>query len=102
MADVFKVKKSRESGNTCIKSKGTLDSLHQTHVETLKRKMDPQAIKDLEQKLEKMKLEKMKIPIASFDFEHVLRLSQLEKDIERLKLKQKKRLNSQIRPQSHI
>jgi uncharacterized Zn finger protein (UPF0148 family) len=81
MADVFKVKKARETGSTNAKTKGTLDSLHQTHVEILKKKMDPEAILELEEKLEKMKLEQSKIPSGSFEFDHVLKLSLLEKDI---------------------
>lgn len=81
MADVFKVKKARETGSTCTKSKGTLDSLHQIHVEILKRKMDPEAIQTLEENLERMKKERLKIPEGSFEFDHVLKLSLLEKDI---------------------
>jgi uncharacterized Zn finger protein (UPF0148 family) len=81
MADVFKVKKARESGGTCTKSKGTLDSIHQTHVEVLKQKMNRQAITDLEERLARMLKERKLIPQCSFEFEHVLNLSLLEKDI---------------------
>ena len=81
MADVFKVKKARETGGTLTKTKGTLDSIHQTHIETLKKKMDCTAIKDLEERLERMLKEREQIPTGSFEFDHVLKLSLLEKDI---------------------
>jgi uncharacterized Zn finger protein (UPF0148 family) len=81
MADVFKVKKARETGGTFVKSKGTLDSIHQTHVEVLKQKMNQQAINDLEERLDRMLKERELIPKCSFEFEHVLKLSLLEKDI---------------------
>jgi hypothetical protein len=71
MADVFKVKKARETGGTLTKTKGTLDSIHQTHIETLKKKMDCSAIKDLEERLERMLKEREQIPNGSFEFDHV-------------------------------
>jgi hypothetical protein len=84
MSDVFKVKKSREPSGGYSKSKGTLDSLHQTHVELLRHRMDPESILELETKSNLLNQELSKIPEASFDFDHVFRRSKLENDLKEI------------------
>jgi len=82
MSDVFKVKKTRDTGPSCAKSKGTLDSLHQTHVESIRKKMNPTSIHDMEKAVKELTVELESIPTNSFAFEDVLRRSNIEKQIE--------------------
>lgn len=82
MMDVFKVKKSRE---TNVKhTKGTLDSLHQTHVDTLRKKMEPETIDAMRTKLKQLQRDADSIPANSFDFNDVFKRSQLDKQIDEL------------------
>lgn len=83
MSDVFKVKKSREpSGASQKQTKGTLDSLHQSHVEVLRTKQD--RVTELETQLETLQTELSGIPELSFALEDVLRRSKLEASIRTL------------------
>lgn len=82
MSDVFKVKKARETNSTSTKSKGTLDSLHQTHVESIRKKMEPSHIEELTSKIKQLQTEISKIPENSFEFDHVFKRSLLEKQLE--------------------
>lgn len=82
MSDVFKVKKARETNSTSTKSKGTLDSLHQTHVESIRKKMEPSHIEELTSKIKQLQTEISKIPENSFEFDHVFKRSLLEKHLE--------------------
>jgi uncharacterized Zn finger protein (UPF0148 family) len=82
MGDVFKVKKNRESSAAnSSKSKGTLDSLHQSHIESLLKKTEPDSIASLEDHLRELQAKVAAIPEGSFEFEHVLARSELEKEI---------------------
>ena len=83
MSDVFKVKKSRETGGSSSKqTKGTLDSLHQSHVEVLRTKQ--LSVAELEEKLATLRTELETIPVLSFDLENVLKRSRLEAEISTL------------------
>ena len=80
MSDVFKVKKSREHGAT--KTKGTLDSVHQMHVESIHRQMDQTTIDTLVEQRDAL-LAKLDIPF-SFDFDNVFLRSKLETQLNEL------------------
>lgn len=84
MSDVFKVKKARETSSSNSKTKGTLDSLHQTHIESLRSKMSSDSISKMEVKLELLKQQLSEIPSGTYDFEHVFKRSKLENDIKDL------------------
>ncbi len=84
MSDVFKVKKARETNSGCTKSKGTLDSLHQTHVDSIRKKMEPTHIEQLELDIQNLQKEISQIPENSFDFDHVFKRSLLEKQLDYL------------------
>ena len=85
MSDVFKFKKSRETHSGCTKSKGTLDSLHQSHIESLRTKMDKQSVRKLEDSINHVESQLKEIPESSFEFDHVFRRAQLEKTLSELK-----------------
>lgn len=85
MSDVFKVKKARETIGGCTKSKGTLDSLHQSHIESLRQKMDKCSITQLEEKIKHIEKQISELPECSFEFEDVFKRSQLEKILVDLK-----------------
>ena len=84
MSDVFKVKKAREGGGGSKQKDhvGTLDSLHQTYVEGLRSSTEPTKLEELSRKLEALQAELSEIPFNSFEFEHVFRRSQLEREIQ--------------------
>lgn len=81
MGDVFKLKKNRETGSGCTKSKGTLDSLHQSHVETIRSKMDAAHIQELRAELSKLETSLSEIPETSFEFNDVFKRAQIESKI---------------------
>lgn len=81
MSDVFKVKKARENNGNSSKSKGTLDSVHQIHVESILQKTDEQSMQELTDTLTKLKEELIRIPDMSYEFEDVFKRSKLEKEI---------------------
>ena len=81
MGDVFKLKKNRETGSGCTKSKGTLDSLHQSHVETIRSKMDAAHIQELRAELSKLETSLSEIPETSFEFNDVFKREQIESKI---------------------
>jgi uncharacterized Zn finger protein (UPF0148 family) len=84
MSDVFKVKKSRENGGTFGKSKGTLDSVHQAHVESIRQKTERISIDESKNRLKSYREELCKIPEGSYEFDDVFKRSKLEKQIEEL------------------
>jgi len=87
MSDVFKVKKMREGGGS-QKSKehlGTLDSLHQNHVETIRSNGDPSKISETSEQIRTITKKLITIPENSFEFDHVFQRSILEKKLEHLK-----------------
>ncbi len=86
MSDVFKVKKARETNGGCTKSKGTLDSLHQTHVDSIRKRMEPTHIEQLESDIKDLQNEILTIPENSFEFEHVFKRSLLEKRLETMQI----------------
>jgi uncharacterized Zn finger protein (UPF0148 family) len=82
MSDVFKVKKTRDANKSKSKDhSGTLDSLHQSHVESLRVRASATHTTELESQIAGLIGELAKIPEASFDFDHVFRRSQLEKEL---------------------
>lgn len=85
MSDVFKVKKAKESSSQTNKTKGTLDSIHQTHVESLRQRMSAMSLQSMKDKLSKLESQLETIPEGSFDFDHVFKRSQLEKEISYLR-----------------
>lgn len=85
MGDVFKLKKNRETGSGCTKSKGTLDSLHQSHVETIRSKMDAAHIQELRAELSKLETSLSEIPETSFEFNDVFKRAQIESKIRTTK-----------------
>jgi uncharacterized Zn finger protein (UPF0148 family) len=82
MSDMFKLKKARE-GVSNSKSKGTLDSVHQLHVESILQKGQG-AIDDIANTLCQLQAELEQIPKMSFEFDDVFRRSNLEKQIDTL------------------
>lgn len=84
MSDVFKVKKAKESNSQSNKTKGTLDSIHQTHVESLRQRMSNASVQTMEDKLVQLNTQLKSIPEGSFEFDHVFKRSQLEKEISEL------------------
>ena len=87
MSDVFKVKKAKETNSQSQKTKGTLDSIHQTHIESLRKQMETDSIRVLEEKLEKVQKQLKELPEGSFEFDHVFKRSQLEKEANNLQQK---------------
>jgi uncharacterized Zn finger protein (UPF0148 family) len=88
MSDVFKVKKARDPNTAYNKTKenmGTLDSLHQSHVELLRLNSEPQKITQMLNTVSNINKELDLIPTNSFDFNHVFRRSLLEKKLEELR-----------------
>ena len=84
MSDVFKVKKAKESSSQSNKTKGTLDSIHQTHVESLRQRMSNTSLESMEDKLAQLNTQLENIPEGSFEFDHVFKRSLLENDIKEL------------------
>lgn len=81
MGDVFKVKKTRESGHASSKSTGTLDSLHQSHIETLLKRTDDDTIGGYESRKAGILAQLDAIPNGTFVYEDVLRRAKLEKEL---------------------
>ena len=77
------MKKAKETGGG-TKSKGTLDSLHQSHVETLRRRMEPESLESLYEERTQLHTMLTTLPTSSFEFDDVFRRSQLEKQIYEL------------------
>jgi hypothetical protein len=84
MSDVFKVKKTKDT-STSQKTKGTLDSLHQTHVELIRSSSEPSKISELNETIRKLERELSGIPLQSFEFDDVFRRSSLERKLESLR-----------------
>jgi len=81
MGDVFKVKKTRESGHASSKSKGTLDSLHQSHIEALLKRTDDDTIEAYTARRDGIQAQLDAIPGGTYVYEDVLRRAKLEKEL---------------------
>jgi hypothetical protein len=87
MSDVFKVKKTRD-GSGSQKSKehlGTLDSLHQNYIESIRANANPSKITETEESIQTISKKLKTIPENSFEFDDVFQRSLLEKKLTELK-----------------
>jgi uncharacterized Zn finger protein (UPF0148 family) len=84
-SDVFKVKKSREAGGHKGREQiGTLDSLHERHIDDLQQRSSEESIQKLELEMKEVNDELAK-PFRPFNFEDSMRESRLQakrKDLE--------------------
>ena len=83
-SDVFKVKKSREGGGGKNREQiGTLDSLHERHIEDLHTRTSSEAIASLDEKISQIKLD-LSGGFDPFEFADVMRTTRLQKELETL------------------
>jgi uncharacterized Zn finger protein (UPF0148 family) len=80
MSDIFKVKKSRETNNSKNKI-GTLDSLHESYIEELQKKISKSNIEDLESKIQEKEHEINNRNFSPFDVEDSIILARLQKEL---------------------
>jgi len=85
-SDVFKVKKSREGGGHKGREQiGTLDSLHERHIDDLQQRSSEESIQKLELELKEVADELAK-PFRPFDFEDSMRESKLQAKYKELEI----------------
>ena len=82
-SDVFKVKKSREGGGGKRDQIGTLDSLHERHIDELQQKTTDEAIAALNEHIQQIKND-LSGTFDPFEFGDVMRSTRLRKDLESL------------------
>jgi len=83
-SDVFKVKKSREGGGGKNREQiGTLDSLHERHIEDLHTRTSSEAIASLDEKITQIKVD-LSGGFDPFEFADVMRTTRLQKELDTL------------------